>query len=309
YILAKITFFHFRGTELNKLLEELDMLHCELKTAHGHVAAYEQRLWFFNFESALVILWHCGLALFSILFITLPLWTQQNLPFHAVVPFELHDPIKHPWGHVCIFLWQGCSFVYNVTAILEIDTITSHIFPQLAVNLRVLCIELNSFAPELQNNTQRFQAELKRLIQFHQRLISHVNRTNKVLYVPQIAQITSGFLQICLSAFVSLAVKNNPAVYKFILFLVLSLGYVSYWCALGNMVTSQSMEVAAAAWGTVEYAPFSREIQRNIAFMLQRAQIPLLIQAPPFPPINRASNMYLFKQSYSILTVLLNTLD
>ncbi|XP_033149924.1 odorant receptor 65a-like [Drosophila busckii] len=292
YILAKITFFHFRGTELNKLLEELDMLHCELKTAHGHVAAYEQRLWFFNFESALVILWHCGLALFSILFITLPLWTQQNLPFHAVVPFELHDPIKHPWGHVCIFLWQGCSFVYN-----------------LAVNLRVLCIELNSFAPELQNNTQRFQAELKRLIQFHQRLISMIYRTNKVLFLPQIMQMTTGVLQICLSAFVSLAIQNNPAVYKFIVFLILSLVYVSYWCTLGDLVTAQSLEVAVAAYNIIEWAPCSAEIQRDIAFMILRAQIPLHMQAQPFPPVNFASNMYLLKNCYSILTLLLKTLD
>ncbi|XP_017844721.1 odorant receptor 65a [Drosophila busckii] len=309
YILIKMSFVHFNSNELNELLDQLDELHEELNNEPGQAAAYEQRAWYFQIESGLAIIWHCGLGLFNLLVISLPLWTQQKLPFHAVYPFSLQDPDKHPYGHVFVFIWQCLSFSYNLIGVVEVDVITSHMFPQLAANLKVLCVKLQSFAPEFQNNKQRFDAELKCLIQFHQRVITHVNRTNKVLYVPQIAQITSGFLQICLSAFVSLAVKNNPAVYKFILFLVLSLGYVSYWCALGNMVTSQSMEVAAAAWGTVEYAPFSREIQRNIAFMLQRAQIPLLIQAPPFPPINRASNMYLFKQSYSILTVLLNTLD
>lgn len=32
------------------------------------------------------------------------LWTGQKLPFHAVCPFQWHDPSQHPIAHVCIYI-------------------------------------------------------------------------------------------------------------------------------------------------------------------------------------------------------------
>ncbi|ALC46034.1 Or65b, partial [Drosophila busckii] len=107
----------------------------------------------------------------------------------------------------------------------------------------------------------------------------------------------------------AIAKRGDPGIYKFTVFMLLSLAYLSFVCTLGDMVTQQSQEVAEVAYHIYEFAPNSKEVQLDIGFMIYRAQKALEFCAPPFPPFNFISNMAVLKQCYTILTVLQETLE
>ncbi|XP_034483101.1 odorant receptor 65a-like [Drosophila innubila] len=248
--------------------------------------------------------------MFDSLALSQPLWTKQKLPFHAIYPFNWHDPEKHPLAYIIVYIWQCFVLTYNLTCVLYIDSLCVHIFLQLGCNLKILCLELQSLCQLSRKNEQVFRQELYRLIEFHQRIISLVDRTNRVFYAPMIMQMIASFLMISLSTFVSLVARHEPSVAaRFVIFMVLSFLHLSYWCIAGDMVTEHSQKVAHAAYEVYEWLPYKPEVQRDVMFVIQRAQLPLSMVASPFPPFNLFSYMSILKQCYTILTVLLESLD
>lgn len=105
-------------------------------------------------------------------------------------------------------------------------------------------------------------------------------------------QLVAAFLLISLSTFVSLVARNDPTIAaRFVIFMVLSFLHLSYWCIAGDMVTEQSQNVALAAYDVYEWSPYKPEVQRDIKFIMQRAQSPLSMAANAFPPFNLFSYM------------------
>ncbi|XP_030385898.1 odorant receptor 65a-like [Scaptodrosophila lebanonensis] len=234
----------------------------------------------------------------------------QNLPFNAVFPFRLHDPVQHPKAYVVIFVWQVVFLWYNMISIVGFELASVHCFPQVALNLKILCIELRHIGRIVSFDQNNFRNELIRRILFHQRIISIVRDINSVFYAPFLAQMICLFLMISLSTFEALAARRDPiAAFRFVFFMVLSFCHLSYWSVFGDMVNQQSKEVAIAAYDIYNWHELSPKLQRDIMFIIQRAQKPLCIVASPFPPFNLTSYMMVLKQCYSILTLLLEALD
>ncbi|KAH8365814.1 hypothetical protein KR093_004830 [Drosophila rubida] len=310
YLITKWHFLYFRANIVNDLVNELDACHREAKKQQSVVEIRAQQREFFVLESALGAFWTVGVTLFVASIMALPLYTNQKLPFHAIFPFEWHDPDKHPIAFALVYVWQCFALINNMYSVLAFDLLSTHIFTQLAGNMKVLSIELRSLAKLNPRDIQYFHAELRRLFKFHQRILRLVDLTNDIFYVPMIMQMVVSFFLISLSTFISLVARHNPSVAsRFILFMVLSFLHLSYWCITGNMVNDHSDTVAEAAYDAYEWSPHVPHIQRDIAFMIKRAQKPISMGANPFPPLNRTSYMAILKQCYSILTLMLESLD
>ncbi|KAM8710560.1 hypothetical protein ACLKA7_017219 [Drosophila subpalustris] len=310
YLIFKWHFLYFCADNVDEVIDEIDKCHRELKNERtaNEIRAQQRNL--FLVESTLGLGWHIGIAMFNILALSQPVWTKQKLPFHAVYPFEWHDPEKHPFAHVFVYVYQCFVLNYNMTCILYTDLLSSHIFTQLGCNLKIMCLELQGLSKLSRENEQLFRQELYRLVDFHQRIISLVDRVNKVFYAPMIMQMVAAFLLVSLSTFVSLVARHDPTVAaRFVIFMILSFLHLSYWCFAGDMVTEQSQKVALAAYDVYNWSPHKPQIQRDVMFVMQRAQLPLSMAASPFPPFNLFSYMAILKQCYSILTVLLESLD
>ncbi|XP_030239778.1 putative odorant receptor 65b [Drosophila navojoa] len=261
-------------------------------------------------KSSLTLGWHVSNTLFIVLTLSQPLWTDQKLPFIAAYPFEWHDPEKHPIAHAVIYIWQSYFVAYNMACILYCDVLSAHLFGQLAINLKILCIELDTFARLHQGDEEKFRSQLGDLIKLHQRAIRNVNRVNEVFYAPLTMQMLTEFLLISLSAFETLASRQDLQVAsRFIIFMILTFFHCAYYCYFGDMVTEYSKQVAQSAYGAYEWSPNSRIIRRDLLFMICRAQQPLSLTPSPFPPFNWITFMSICKQCYSVLTLLMESMD
>lgn len=264
----------------------------EVKNASTKAAIREEQRRIFLIESSLGVVWHVGIAVFTFLALTQPAWTSQPLPFHVIFPFQWHDPINHPVSHALIYIWQIVVVIYHMANILYIDLYSSHSFVQLATNLKILCMELKGLSTLCQGDDYKFRIEFGKLVAFHQRIIALVDRTNEVFYWPLIMQLFTAFSFISLSTFEVLVARRDPMVAaRFICFMVLSFCHLSYWCMAGDLVTQQSQQVAFAAYDIYEWSPCIPEVQRDICFMMQRAQEPMCMAPSPFPAFNLLSNM------------------
>lgn len=310
YLIVKWHYLHFNADNVDEVLNDVDECHRELKNDRAVKEIRAEQRYFFLVESTLTMCWIVGVFCFNTLAMLQPVWTNQKLPFHAVYPFEWHDPEKHPYTHVIVYIWQCLVLNYNLFNVLFFDVLSAHIFTQLGCNLKILCMELQALSKLNRENEQLFRQELYKLIKFHQRIIDLVERTNKTFSSPMIMQLIAAFLLISCSTFVSLVVRHDLSMaFRFIIFMILSFLHLSYWCFAGDMVTQQSQKVALAAFDVYEWSPYNPEIQRDIMFIIQRAQLPMSMAGSPFPPLNLMSYMGILKQCYSILTVLLESLD
>lgn len=285
---------------MDEIIDGLDEMHCEAKSGGAIEAAIrtEQRR-IFIIESSLGVAWHVMIATFTFLALSQPAWTSQSLPFHVVFPFQWHDPINHPVTHAIIYIWQIVVVIYHILCVLYTDLYSSHSFIQLATNLKILCMELQALSTTCEGDDRKFRRELGRLVTFHQRIIALVDRTNEVFYWPLIMQLFTAFSFISLSTFEALVARRDPFVAsRFICFMVLSFCHLSYWCMAGDLVTQQSQQVAFAAYDIYEWSPCIPELQRDIKFMMQRAQEPMCMAPSPFPAFNLLSNMAVSRWIY-----------
>ncbi|XP_034480975.1 odorant receptor 47b-like [Drosophila innubila] len=310
YLIFKWYYLFFCADSVDEIVDEIDKCHRELKCDRTATEINAQQRYMFLVESTLGLCWHIGIAMFLILAMTQPVWTKNKLPFHCIHPFNWHDPERHPLAHIISYIWQCLVLTYNMISILYMELLSSHIFTQLGCNLKILCLEFQGLTKLSRNNEELFRRELYRSVEFHQRILSLVDRTNRVFYAPMIMQMIASFLMISLSTFVSLVARHEPSVAaRFVIFMVLSFLHLSYWCIAGDMVTEHSQKVAHAAYEVYEWLPYKPEVQRDVMFVIQRAQLPLSMVASPFPPFNLFSYMSILKQCYTILTVLLESLD
>ncbi|XP_064544714.1 putative odorant receptor 65b [Drosophila montana] len=213
YMLFKWHFFFFYMDDIDEAINDLDACHCEPKSGPAVAIIRSEQL--------------CQAR---------SCHTMQFVIFNGTIPSQ------HPIAHVCIYIWQ-CFFLFcNMACILYTDLFSSHCFAQLAVNLKILCIELNTFAKVYHEDEQQYRTELGRLGYI-------VDRTNEVFYAPQIMQMLTAFLMISLSTFEALVSRHEPTVAaRFVIFMVLSFCHQTYWCLFGDMVTEQSEQVAFSAY-------------------------------------------------------------
>lgn len=160
---------------MDEVVDEIDKFHRELRSDRSATEIRAQQRYLFLLESTLGVGWHLGVAIFNILALSQPVWTKQKLPFHAVYPFNWHDPEKHPVAHIFVYIWQCFVLNYNMLCVLFTDLMSCHIFTQLGCNLKILCLELKGLSKLGRNNEQLFREELYKLVEFHQRIIRYVS--------------------------------------------------------------------------------------------------------------------------------------
>ncbi|KAH8390646.1 hypothetical protein KR215_009004 [Drosophila sulfurigaster] len=310
YLMTKWHFLYFRADKVDDLVDRLDACHREVKKKHSSDEIRTIQRYHYTVESSLSVLWFFGVGMFIGLIATLPVYTNQKLPFHAIFPFGWHDPDRHPYAHAAVYVWQIFALINNMYALLFLDLLSVHIFFQLAANMKILCVELRCMSKLNRRDVALFRSELRRICIFHQKILGLLELTNEVFYGPMIMQMIVSFFLISLSTFISLVARHDPSVAaRFMLFMVLSFLHLSYWCIAGNMVNEHAFNVAGAAFDAYEWSPPVPEIQRDIAFIIRRAQKSLSMGAAPFPPLNLTSYMAILKQCYSILTLMLESLD
>ncbi|XP_043866189.1 putative odorant receptor 65b [Drosophila mojavensis] len=307
YLIFKWHYFYFRADDVDEIINDLDECHCmAVSGAAAPIIRNEQRR-FFLIESSLTLAWHVANVVFIVLATSQPLWTDQKLPFNAVYPFEWHDPEKHPIAHAIIYIWQFYFLAYNMACVMYCDVFSSHLFAQLAINLKILCIELDTFARWIglvRYISRSFRTDLDYFVN------RNVNRTNEVFYAPLTMQMLTEILLITLSTFETLAARQDLRVAgSFIIFMLLTFCHCAYFCYFGDMVTEHSKQVAQSAYGAYEWSPNSRILRRDLLFMISRAQQPLSVTPSPFPPFNRITFMSVIKQCYRILTLLMESMD
>ncbi|KAH8266080.1 hypothetical protein KR038_002574 [Drosophila bunnanda] len=118
------------------------------------------------------------------------------------------------------------------------------------------------------------------------------------------------FLLVSLSAFEVLVARNNPKVVaEYLIMISMTLGHLSYWSKFGDMLSEESVAVATAAYEAYDPRFGTKATNRDLALLIMRAQEPLIMRGSPFPPFNLMNYMAILNQCYSILTLLLNTLD
>ncbi|KAH8234900.1 hypothetical protein KR032_005221 [Drosophila birchii] len=118
------------------------------------------------------------------------------------------------------------------------------------------------------------------------------------------------FLLVSLSAFEVLVARKNPKVaVEYLVIISMTLGHLSYWSKFGDMLSEESLEVATAAYEAYDPRFGTKATNRDFALLIMRAQKPLIMRGSPFPPFNMENYTAILKQCYSILTLLLNTLE
>nr|CBW30661.1 odorant receptor [Drosophila pseudoobscura pseudoobscura] len=256
------------------------------------------------------IIWVVSMVAFVLLLVTTPLWTQQDLPLHVSYPFHLHDSSKHPVTHILIYISQSWSILYFLTGLISTEGLSITIYSQLTTGLTVLCVELRHLHQLCDGDEDLLRWEINRLVKYHQKIISLVDRSNEVFHGPLIMQMIVNFLLVSLSVFEAMMARHDPKVAgQFILLMILALGHLSMWTKFGDMMSQESLEVAEAAYEAYDPNVGSKKIDCHIRLIMLRAQEPLIMRATPFPTFNMINYKAILNQCYGILTLLLNTLD
>ncbi|XP_023178495.2 odorant receptor 47b [Drosophila hydei] len=312
-IVTKNLYVCWRANQIDELIEDFNYYErCFRPTQSRQLAELEsdnveirrwQRLCYLvetTMNFALIVF----MVIFNVAICVQPLFSERDLPYHAVFPFGWHNSVEHPRAHMLIYIWQALTSQFNLLAICQIDTLGIHNFLHTALNLKILCLEMHKLG-KLQLTDLQFHAEFRRIIQFHQHLISTVQKNNGLFHGTFIAQMIASFALISMSTFEAMAAAGDPKMAaKFLIFMFVTFVQLSYWCLAGTLVHTQSTDVAQAAFELKDWHTRSVFIQRNILFMIKRSQKPLLYAAKPFPPFTLATYSIILQQCYRILALL-----
>ncbi|KAH8342372.1 hypothetical protein KR059_003660, partial [Drosophila kikkawai] len=310
FILFKIVYFHWYADGLDKVIDDLEAHHHWLREGPGYAEARKTRRWHFIMVVPLLTLWSFFMALFIILVLSSPLWVaQQTLPIHAKYPFDLHNKSKHPRTHALCYLSQVFLLPYTLVWLVCMEGMSVAIYWEITGAIKVLCIALRHLSEKCQGNGELLRREVNRLIGFHQKILSILDRTNEVFHGTLKMQVIVNFFLVSLSVFEALIARKDPKVaFQFGVLMLLALGHLSLWSKFGDLMSQESLDIALAAYET--YNPqLGSKISRDLCIMIRRAQDPMQMVARPFPPFNLKNYTAILKQCYSILTLLLNTLD
>lgn len=125
---------------------------------------------FFLFE---LISFTCYLHLAFILFIAMsiqPLFSDQPLPYRAKFPFELHNPERHAVACKGIYIFQCFCTIFSLVAIIFIDNIGCHMFSQITLSLRILCVRIRQLGAD--GVCDNMWQDLREIIIDHQHIIA-----------------------------------------------------------------------------------------------------------------------------------------
>nr|CBW30678.1 odorant receptor [Drosophila miranda] len=256
------------------------------------------------------IIWVAFMVVFVLLLVTTPLWTELSLPFHAAFPFHWHDPSKHPFTHILIYLSQTFDSAYFLMWLISVEGMSVAIYSQLTTALSVLCVELRHLHQFCDGDEDLLRWEINRLVKYHQKIISLVDRCNEVFHGPLIMQMIVNFLLVSLSVFEAMMARNDPKVAgQFIVLMILALGHLSMWTKFGDVMSQESLEVAKAAYEAYDPNIASKAVHKDLRVVIMRSHKPLIMRATPFPAFNMINYMAILHQCYGILTLLLNTME
>ncbi|EDW08260.1 uncharacterized protein Dmoj_GI19867 [Drosophila mojavensis] len=312
-IVTKNLYLYWRANEIDEVIESLNYYESCFRPTQGFQPAevesenVEIRRWqrlCYLVETTMFSTLTCCMFLFNMAICVQPLFSDRDLPYHAVFPFGWHSSVEHPRSHMLIYIWQSLTSQFNLLSICQVDALGIHSILHTALNLKILCLEMQKLS-KLQLTDLEFHAEFRRIIQFHQHLISTVEKNNRLFHGAFIAQMIASFALISMSTFEAMAAASDPKVAaKFLIFMFVTFVQLSYWCIAGTLVSTQSTYVAQAAFELKDWHTKSIFIQRNILFMISRSQKPLLYEAKPFPPFTLATYSIILQQCYRILALL-----
>ncbi|EDW02402.1 odorant receptor 47b [Drosophila grimshawi] len=311
-ITTKLYYIHFRANEIDDVIEDFQYYEKIFKADHSLGKADNdenkeilrwQRICYLV-ELVMIIQFTVYLCFFNVAICMHPLISDRELPYHAVMPFGWQHPDQHPYMHALTYIWQTATGQFNLMAICHIDLFGSHTFMHTALNLKILCIEMKKLG-KLQLSDTHFHEQLCKIIQFHQHIIHTIQNNSRVFHGTFITQMIASFALISISMFETMAAADNPKVAaKFVLLMFITFIQLSYWCVVGTLVYSQSVNVAQAAFELNDWHTKSIGIQRIILFMIMRSQKPLIYAAKPFPPFTMATYSIILQQCYRMLAVL-----
>ncbi|XP_022223031.2 odorant receptor 65a-like [Drosophila obscura] len=310
FIYFKVVFFLLYADDVDELIDGLEECYRSERKGSAAAGVRSAKRLHYLIIVGMQIIWMVSMVVFIVLLISTPIWTQQDLPFHAAYPYHLHDPSRHPRTHILIYISQCFDILYFLMWLTFTECMSVSIYSQLTAALSVLCVELRHLQQFCDGDEDLMRWEIHRLVRFHQKIISLIDRSNEIFHGPLIMQMIVNFLLVSLSVFEAMMARHDPKVAgEFIVLMLMALGHLSMWTKFGDMMSQESLDVAEAAYEAYDANVGTKRIYWNIRFIIMRAQTPLIMRATPFPIFNMANYKAILNQCYGILTLLLNTLD
>ncbi|KAH8297601.1 hypothetical protein KR054_004137 [Drosophila jambulina] len=312
FIFFKVVYFHWYGADgLDEVIDDLEAHRYWIREGPDFAEARSTRRR--NFKLLLILLpaWSFFMVVFIVLLVTSPLWVaQQSLPMHAKFPLDLQDKIKHPKAHVLCYLSQVLVIPYSLIWLVCMEGTSVSIYWEITGAIKMLCIELRHLSKRCHGDRQLLRRELHRIIKFHQKILSILDRTNEVFHGTLKMQVIVNFFLVSLSVFEALIARKDPKVaFQFGVLMLLALGHLSLWSKFGDLMSQESLDIAQAAYEAYDPHSGFKEVGRDLCIMIIRGQEPMQMVASPFPPFNLINYSAILNQCYKILTLLLNTLD
>ncbi|XP_022223032.2 putative odorant receptor 65c [Drosophila obscura] len=310
FIGFKVFYFLRYADDVDEVIDGLEVCYRTERKGPAAAAVRSAKRLHYLIIIGMQIIWSVFMVVFILLLISTPLWTQFSLPFHAAFPFDLHDSSKHQFTHILIYLSQSFDAMYYLTWLVSTEGMSVSIYSQLTAALSVLCVELRHLQQFCDGDEDLMRWEIHRLVRFHQKIISLVDRSNEIFHGPLIMQMIVNFLLVSLSVFEAMMARRDPQVAgQFIVLMIMALGHLSMWTKFGDMMSEESLDVAKAAYEAYDANVGTKGIYWNIRFIIMRAQTPLIMRAAPFPIFNMTNYKAILNQCYGILTLLLNTME
>ncbi|XP_020798771.1 putative odorant receptor 65c [Drosophila serrata] len=311
FIYFKLVYFHWYADGLDEVIDDLEACRHWLREGPGSAEARSVRHWHFLVMFLLLVVWSFFMGMFVILLDTSPLWVaQQSLPFHTIYPFEWHIKSKHPIAHALSYVTQVLVLSYILIWLLVIESLSLSIYFEITSAIKVLCIGLRHLPEKCHGDSKLLNREVIRLVGFHRKIISILDRTNEVFHGTLKMQVIVNLFLVTLSVFQALVARKDPKVaLQFGVLMLLALGHLSMWSKFGDLVSHESLDIAQAAYEAYDPCSGCDRVNRDLCFIIQKAQYPMQMRASPFPAFNLINYSAILHQCYSILTLLLNTMD
>ncbi|KAH8280261.1 hypothetical protein KR018_001166 [Drosophila ironensis] len=309
---TKIFYIHLRCNDLDEIIWDFDYYNRVLRPHNEDEEILKWQRLCYLAESGLFINCFCLLNFFSVAIFLQPLMAgEEKLPFHSLLPFHWHRLDLHPKMFWFMYFWLSATSHHNLMSILMVDVAGITSFLQSALNLKLLCIEIKKLGDLRAINDSRFHEEFCRVVRYHQHIIRWVDATHFaaiicLLYSDRlvgranaafngafIAQMIASFAMISIATFETMvAASVDPKMaLKFALLMVVAFVQLSTWCVAGTMVYTQSLEVAQAAFEMKDWHTKAPSIQKDLGFVIMRAQKPLFYSAKPFLPFTLGTYM------------------
>ncbi|XP_052846004.1 putative odorant receptor 65c [Drosophila gunungcola] len=310
FIVFKMYYFLWYGDALDEVINALEALHPWARKGPGAVDIRASKRWYFLMSFFLGSFWSFFLCIFLLLLMTSPMWVQQqNLPFHAAFPFQWHDRSTHPTTHAIIYLFQSFIATYSIIWLFCMEGLSVGIYAELTFAIEVLCLELRHLSRRCHGD-EEMRLETRRLVRFHQKIIEILDRTNGIFHGTLIMQMTVNFSLVSLSVLEAMEARKDPKVVgQFGVLMLLALGHLSMWSLFGDRLSQESVQLSEAAYEAYDPTKGSKDVYRDLCFIIRRAQDPLIMRASPFPSFNLINYAAILNQCYGILTFVLKTMD